>query len=67
MWMDKQVIHFVIWFNPRYFVWVKRQPISKRQPNAHSSVHMSQVVIASQWELQLLRYKGHFTLKLEGP
>jgi hypothetical protein len=52
--MDKQVIDFVYWFDPRYFAWVKRRPNFEGNLIAHGSVHMSQVIMASQWEIKLL-------------
>ena len=52
--MDKQVIDFVYWFDPRYFAWVKRQPNCEGNLIAHGSVHMSQVIMVSQWEIKLL-------------
>jgi hypothetical protein len=44
----------VFWFDPRYFAWVKRQPNCKGKLIAHGSVHKSQVIMASQWEIKLL-------------
>jgi hypothetical protein len=37
--MDKEVVDFVFWFDPRYFVWVKRRPNCEGNLIAHVTSH----------------------------